>query len=284
MTVLAIVQSPAITPSDALASFLNTPDSWKLIGLLVLAFLFKTLFGSSKKWREVGDKPVRTPRPHKPRPALKQQPQKRPWRQPVVAPPKNVVSAAAKFKGEKGEIIVRDELAMALPPDLYHVFHDILIPTPEGSLTQMDHVVVSAFGIFVIETKHYSGWIFGKGDDPSWTIQFPDGKKEIRQNPLRQNEGHIRALSHLVNIPELYFCNLVRLTGNAEIKTGPVPGVMHSGMGEFIRCFQNPLFPIELVRQAYQQIMMADRSKCSASREEHLNFVQSRIRRKKMAA
>ena len=277
MTLFAVAQTH-LKPIDALNSFLNSPSAGPIIGLLIFAGVIKLVFALASPSKKSRIKSNRSSNGHSVSPKPVQNAPQATSREQI-----RPVSTAAKARGEKAETTVRDELAMALPPDIYHVFHDLLIPTPQGKTAQIDHVIVSVFGVFVIETKHIGGWIFGKADDPHWTVTFPDGKQSERQNPLQQNLGHIRALAHLVNVPELYFCNLVRLTGNAELKTGPIPGVMKEGLTDFIRYFQNPLFSLEDTRRMYREIMMADLFKCSAAKESHLNFVQRKGRRR-MAA
>ena len=277
MPLLAVTQTH-LKPIDALNSFLNTPSAGPIIGLLIFVGVIKLILALASPPKKSRIKSKRSSNGHSVSQMSLQSPPQATSRE-----RSRPVSAAAKARGEKAEIIVRDELAMELQPDIYFVFHDILIPTAQGNLAQIDHVVVSVFGVFVIETKHIGGWIFGKADDPRWTHQFPDGTKEDRQNPLLQNQGHIRALAHLVQAPELYFCNLVRLIGNAELKTGPVPGVMKDGMTDFIKYFQNPLFTLEDARRMYRQIMMADLSKCSTAKECHLQFVQRKDHRRNAA-
>ena len=61
-------------------------------------------------------------------------------------------------KGKQGEQRVRDILSH-LPED-YHVLQDIILKTEKGT-TQIDHVVISRYGIFTIETKNYRGEIYG---------------------------------------------------------------------------------------------------------------------------
>ncbi len=62
-------------------------------------------------------------------------------------------------KGKVGEKVVAGKLDH-LPEDQYRVLNNVTIPTPKGS-SQIDHLVVSIYGIFVIETKNYNGWIYG---------------------------------------------------------------------------------------------------------------------------
>ena len=189
MPLLAVTQTH-LKPIDALNSFLNTPSAGPIIGLLIFVGVIKLILALASPPKKSRIKSKRSSNGHSVSQMALQSPPQATSRE-----RSRPVSAAAKARGEKAEIIVRDELAMELQPDIYFVFHDILIPTAQGNLAQIDHVVVSVFGVFVIETKHIGGWIFGKADDPRWTHQFPDGTKEDRQNPLLQNQGHIRALA-----------------------------------------------------------------------------------------
>lgn len=64
-----------------------------------------------------------------------------------------------RIKGYLGEAAVASRLGK-LPQEHYRVFNDIMLQTKRGT-TQIDHIVVSIYGIFVIETKNYKGWITG---------------------------------------------------------------------------------------------------------------------------
>ena len=66
---------------------------------------------------------------------------------------------SASAKGRRGERAVASILS-ELPSSEYSVINDITLQDEHGS-TQIDHVIVSVYGIFVIETKNYSGWIMG---------------------------------------------------------------------------------------------------------------------------
>ena len=71
-------------------------------------------------------------------------------------------------------------------PD-YHLLNHVTLRLEDGT-TQIDHVLVSRFGIFVIETKDYKGWIFAGAGDRYWTQVLYRTKFRF-QNPLRQNHG-----------------------------------------------------------------------------------------------
>ncbi|MDZ7854092.1 MAG: nuclease-related domain-containing protein [Halomonas sp.] len=79
-----------------------------------------------------------------------------------------------------------------MPAETYKPIHNVTLPTPDGS-TQIDHIFVSRFGIFVVETKNMKGWIFGDKDQAQWTQKIY--RKSFRfQNPLRQNYKHVKSL------------------------------------------------------------------------------------------
>ncbi|WP_226681974.1 NERD domain-containing protein [Sutcliffiella horikoshii] len=96
-----------------------------------------------------------------------------------------------RIKVAIGERAVNKELEKLGP--LFTVYHDLYIPAENGGTSQVDHVVTSPTGIFVIETKHYDGWIFGKENQRNWT-QVIYKRKEKFLNPIWQNYGHIKAL------------------------------------------------------------------------------------------
>lgn len=88
------------------------------------------------------------------------------------------------------------------------VINDVIMKTKTGT-TQIDHIIVSVYGIFVIETKNHTGVIFGSDNSRYWTQVLYNGAHKLFFNPVVQNFGHIRQLSKLLNIGAGYFCNLI---------------------------------------------------------------------------
>ena len=108
-------------------------------------------------------------------------------------------------------------------PD-YHLLNHITLPLKHET-TQIDHVLVSRFGIFVIETKDYTGWIFAGADDRFWTQVLYHLKFRF-QNPIRQNYRHVRAIQALLEfLPAEAIRGAVVFTGEAEFKTVMPDGV-----------------------------------------------------------
>ena len=132
--------------------------------------------------------------------------------------------ALPHIKGRIGEWRVRFVLKRALPASHYSVFHDVTLRASRagnGTSTQIDHVVVSPYGVFVIETRHCSGWILGSERDPQWTRMRFRSKQKF-ENPLHQNQAQVRALQELSGLDAACFHPLVVFTGSAEFKT-PMP-------------------------------------------------------------
>src|SRR4051812_39136942 len=91
--------------------------------------------------------------------------------------------------------------------------------------TQVDHILVSRFGVFVIETKHYKGWIFANANQANWTQVLFNWKFKF-QNPILQNIRHVRAVQRLLDfLPPAAIKSVVVFTGEAEFKTEIPQGV-----------------------------------------------------------
>lgn len=110
-------------------------------------------------------------------------------------------------EGEKSVSLVLNQL-----PSEYVTFNDVLLKTRKGT-SQIDHVVVSPYGIFVIETKNYSGAIRGTDSMKYWERHYPNKPMQYFYSPVFQNSGHIKALSMALGISPEYMQGIVVFTG-----------------------------------------------------------------------
>ena len=102
-----------------------------------------------------------------------------------------------KDKGLQGELIVRNALGKNVAGEKY-IVNNLLISDGEHKSSQIDHVLINRNGIFVIETKNYSGRIYGSERDQEWTQVLNYGRRKYKHyNPLRQNATHIYRLKQL---------------------------------------------------------------------------------------
>src|SRR6202040_2498129 len=108
------------------------------------------------------------------------------------------------------EVLVADTINLGFRR-LHVLLNDVTIETDRGT-AQIDHILVADTGIFIIETKHYSGWIFGSPSDTHWT-QVIFKRKSRFMNPIHQNYCHVKALQDLFTLPESAFIPLVVFTG-----------------------------------------------------------------------
>ena len=75
---------------------------------------------------------------------------------------------SATGKGIVGEGMLNSFLGISLNKEEYRLLKDVTLPT-EDRTTQIDHIIISRYGRFVIETKNYKGWIFGSEHQKRWT-------------------------------------------------------------------------------------------------------------------
>lgn len=121
----------------------------------------------------------------------------------------------AKIIGWFGEYWTKEALSI-LPKDKYLIINNVFIKV--NNIThQIDHVIISPYGIFSIETKQYNGYITGSKYDKNW-IRHLGKKKLYYTNPIRQNYGHVKSLSELLNIDENKIFNIVCIPSTAKLR------------------------------------------------------------------
>ncbi len=124
-----------------------------------------------------------------------------------------------------GEALVRQALEEYCENKDAHVLNCATLRLEDGSTTQVDHILISTKGIFVIETKHYSGWIFGSQTSKLWTKIIYNNKYSF-QNPLFQNYKHIKEIQRIFDFlnPKLIH-NIVVFSGDSNFKTHRIDNV-----------------------------------------------------------
>ncbi len=116
----------------------------------------------------------------------------------------NCIALTPEHLGQVGESKIEKDLDFA---NFFgykgECLRNVYIPKRDGSTAEIDLLYITSKGIFVIESKNYSGYIFGDEDQQYWTATLYAGKnwyggKEVNKyrfyNPIRQNASHIRAL------------------------------------------------------------------------------------------
>lgn len=181
------------------------------------------------------------------------------------------------WKGMMGERQVSKAIQRHLDRRAYHLFCNILLPTADGT-TQLDHVVVSQYGIFVLETKNMQGIISGSKQERTWTQQI--GAQCISfQNPLHQNYKHTKTLHELLGINEKHIFSLIVFVGSSSFGTSMPENVVHGTNDaiELIKAQKKKVFSVaqtDAVISAIQSVRLKNTAKM---RRKHIQHVQSLV-------
>jgi len=178
-------------------------------------------------------------------------------------------------KGCLGELLVRFFAHWQLDKETYRRLHNVTLPTPDGT-TQIDHVFLSRYGVFVVETKNMSGWIFGSERQAQWTQKLY--KRTFKfQNSLRQNYKHLKALEAILGLSPEHLYSVITFVGGSTFKT-EVPANVTQGIGfiRYIRSFQQPVFSEAEVDAMLQTLQTGRRAPTLATHREHVQNLKRR--------
>ena len=182
-----------------------------------------------------------------------------------------------KAKGRRGEKIVAQKLQSGLSEECV-VLNDVYLPLPNGSTTQIDHMVVSPYGIFAVETKNYSGWIFAEANAKVWTQTIYHTKSTF-QNPMRQNYLHVCAIADNLGIGRDYVRGVVVFVGGCTFKTSRPDGVVFANeLVPYLGQFKVPLIKSAQIPEIAQAISEWQGTLSNAAKESHVAKLQARHR------
>lgn len=179
------------------------------------------------------------------------------------------------MKGLIGEALVKLVARLRLPKDIYHRLHNVTLPTPDGT-TQIDHIFVSRFGIFVMETKNMKGWIFGSERQSHWTQRI--FRKSFKfQNPLRQNYKHTKALEAVLDVPPGAIHSVIIFIGGSTLKS-PMPPNVTTGGGfvTYIKSFSTPMLSEDQVQSTLAQIKAGRLEPTRETHRQHVRQLKTR--------
>ena len=176
-------------------------------------------------------------------------------------------------KGVLGETKVKLGASLTLNSVLYQKYHNVTLPTVYGT-TQIDHVFVSEFGVFVVETKNIGGRIYGGEHDREWTKEFPGGQKHKFLNPLLQNNGHVRAIEKIlagIGLPKQSVKSVVVFVGDARLEQEmPQNVTMGFEAARYIRSFKTKILTDEQVEKICTAIESNRLRSSMATNRQHI--------------
>lgn len=185
------------------------------------------------------------------------------------------------LKGRLGEAVVNWILSK-LDQEKYTIYHDVYVPSQDGKTTQIDHIVTSPYGIFVIETKHYKGWIFGKEDQKYWT-QVIYKRKEKLYNPIWQNHGHVQAMKNYLELDGNKFYSIIAFSNSSTLKFKDcfvqARVVQFNRLLHVIRGYQTPQLSYQeynLINRKIAKLVNIDRNEKTEVKKNHRVHVKSK--------
>lgn len=184
------------------------------------------------------------------------------------------------FKGVIGEFMVNISAKLMLNKDEYHLIKNVTLPTEDGT-TQIDHIIVSKYGIFVVETKNMKGWIFGSPNQPTWTQKIYQHSYKF-QNPLRQNYKHVKTIESLLGLDDQQVYPVVVFVGGCTFKTEMPENVTYGGgYIRFIKSKNQPVLAKSEVNELVRKIGEGRLTPSFKTNREHVKHVTHIVNEKK---
>ena len=181
-----------------------------------------------------------------------------------------------KIAGFMGEFWVKSELKK-LPKDKYKILNNIMIKINEKTY-QIDHIVISLYGIFVIETKNYDGLITGNYKSDKWCMHLGKNKYYF-YNPIHQNYGHIKALEQLLGINESKFISIISMSNRAKIKVDAKNVVNLDYLLDAIKKYQDITLDVN-IEELVEKINVNNITDKEA-RKKHVKNIKQDVKNKK---
>ena len=179
------------------------------------------------------------------------------------------------IKGWVGEFYVNYSAKRLLDKNTYHLIKNVTLPT-EDSTTQIDHIIVSRYGVFVVETKNMAGWIFGGERQKTWTQKIYKHTNQF-QNPLKQNYAHKKALEEILGIVPDKIFSVIVFVGDSHFKTDMPPNVTYAkGYIGYIKSKSEPLFGDYEVEEIIQKIAQFRLKPGLKTHFEHIENVKNK--------
>lgn len=187
---------------------------------------------------------------------------------------KSLKKNKTSYKGNIGEKKVNQILENISDSKL---LKDVILKTENGT-TQIDHILIHKKGIFVIETKNFKGWIFGKEKDKYW-VQSIYNKKSKFYNPIRQNYGHIKAIeSYLPQNRRNILKSIIVFSDKCEFKNLQVstPVLKMKNLSNYINNIEGDVRLTKADIEYFYMLLNKNTITDSEERKNHINFVKEK--------
>lgn len=177
--------------------------------------------------------------------------------------------------GERGENTVAQILGETIAGKQY-VINDLLFCNESGQSCQIDHIFINEFGIWVIETKNYSGRIYGEDNQREWTQVLADGNVRNKfYNPIKQNATHIYHLSKYLKVKSV-FQNVVVFLARADISDVAADNVYSVYELSGIKSKSTDVYLTVAEMEQYYNRLLKLKNDSTISKEEHIENIHKK--------
>ena len=185
-------------------------------------------------------------------------------------------------KGYLGEFLIFKQLKK-LDKNL-KILTNVYVPIGENKYSEIDILLLHETGIYTIESKNFTGWIYGSEFDEKWTQVYSKFYKYKFNNPVIQNKNHIKHLSEYLNIDEIYFKNYIVFGEQCRIKKSYVDYdnirlLKRHSLNKIIKTEFNvseKIFSNKHINIMYEELKKLTK-KSNIVKEEHINNIKNNI-------
>ena len=186
-----------------------------------------------------------------------------------------VVLRLPLVKGIIGETIIRIVIGQTTvnQKQQKYVINDLVLEITPGKTSQVDHVVINPNGIFVIETKNYSGRIYGNESQLNWTQVLNYGRvKNHFYSPVRQNQTHVYAIREILKQDVPIYSVVVFVKGNIKYISSPNVYTIR-GLLQKIKEPSEKIISLEQMNMIYDKLSKHNRRN-TISNAEHIGNIE----------
>lgn len=160
----------------------------------------------------------------------------------------------------------------------YTSYHNVYVTKANGELTQVDHIVTSPFGIFVVETKNYTGTIYGAEQAMYWTQMIYRYKTKF-YSPVFQNRTHVNALKHTLSL-DIPFHSVIVFSNAAKLKLPAFEDahvIQLKALRKHIKRYREPVLSaqqLHTINEALHHVMTNIAARKRQIKRQHLQQVK----------
>ncbi len=189
-----------------------------------------------------------------------------------------VILKSPKIRGKRGEAYVSFLLGKTKRGKRY-VINNLLFKNLKGNSCQIDHVCINKYGIWVIETKNYSGRIYGNDGQDQWTQVLAYGRKKNKlYNPVKQNAAHINHLAGILKRKDIFHnvvvfiskANLSHVNSSNVIKTSALKRTLKRSTGILLSNEE---------MEEYYSVLMNLKNENTVTEKEHVAKIKENKRK-----